>query len=606
MFGKNRTPGLFNIPVVCKVSEESVNDAFQSLNRQLNDIVSPVVTKNFDKETGKILKATCGEFGPAATSCIDVLDWDSDISSGLEDGRVASILGVTYDNLYLIWWRQTSGSDGRMSVHVMGNNGLPASTTPAGHLTSTDYLGHLGGLIAIDPTDYNWATYSAIDSELRISNLAGGSTISVKGSAALPVDPGSHTQPTWTSDGYIILPTGQTTDMLYIIDATDVTAPVLLHTISSSDSALTSMKSVVINRDENVFYVAGSGGVEAWHWGTRGSAPTKTSHVASAVGYDTLTYSENENWLFVAQITSTTNLAYVTIDIDPLDADTITVNTNGSITDTFLADEVIRNMTGMWTVPANETSVAATAYKTSTSFKVYVFNLSDLTDVSIEEVEESIAGTLIGNPPFYVHRFADADQQAAAHIWTQVDYGVVVEHWFPETIQYTIPCRMQIGQIEFTLVDPPCTDIRVMTGIPAGHPIITNLNADKLDDQHGTYFLDSDNFTGTEWTDLTDGGETELHIHPIVVHSTSSDLTLTAAHQHVRADSTSATVTITLPAADAQSGRHYWVKKTAAANVVNIVPDGADTIEEGAGLTIVFKGDTAHFVSDGVSDWSII
>lgn len=42
---------------------------------------------------------------------------------------------------------------------------------------------------------------------------------------------------------------------------------------------------------------------------------------------------------------------------------------------------------------------------------------------------------------------------------------------------------------------------------------VTNLNVDKLDDQEGSYYLDSANFTGTEWDDLTDGGATTLHKH---------------------------------------------------------------------------------------------
>lgn len=42
---------------------------------------------------------------------------------------------------------------------------------------------------------------------------------------------------------------------------------------------------------------------------------------------------------------------------------------------------------------------------------------------------------------------------------------------------------------------------------------VTNLNADLLDDQSGAFYLDSANFTGTNWTDLTDGGATTLHSH---------------------------------------------------------------------------------------------
>ena len=47
----------------------------------------------------------------------------------------------------------------------------------------------------------------------------------------------------------------------------------------------------------------------------------------------------------------------------------------------------------------------------------------------------------------------------------------------------------------------------------ASTTLVTNLNADLLDGQHGSYYLDSANFTGTDWDDLTDGGETTLHSH---------------------------------------------------------------------------------------------
>ncbi|OFW41934.1 MAG: hypothetical protein A3J29_07815 [Acidobacteria bacterium RIFCSPLOWO2_12_FULL_67_14b] len=42
---------------------------------------------------------------------------------------------------------------------------------------------------------------------------------------------------------------------------------------------------------------------------------------------------------------------------------------------------------------------------------------------------------------------------------------------------------------------------------------VTNLNADLLDDQSGAYYLDAANFTGANWTDLTDAGATTLHKH---------------------------------------------------------------------------------------------
>jgi hypothetical protein len=47
----------------------------------------------------------------------------------------------------------------------------------------------------------------------------------------------------------------------------------------------------------------------------------------------------------------------------------------------------------------------------------------------------------------------------------------------------------------------------------ASATLVSNLNSDLLDSQEGSYYLDSANFTGTDWTDLTDGGDTTLHIH---------------------------------------------------------------------------------------------
>lgn len=52
--------------------------------------------------------------------------------------------------------------------------------------------------------------------------------------------------------------------------------------------------------------------------------------------------------------------------------------------------------------------------------------------------------------------------------------------------------------------------------------VVTNLNADLLDGQSGSYYLDSANFTGTDWDDLTDGGNTTLHTHDRLTSSGST------------------------------------------------------------------------------------
>jgi len=91
--------------------------------------------------------------------------------------------------------------------------------------------------------------------------------------------------------------------------------------------------------------------------------------------------------------------------------------------------------------------------------------------------------------------------------------GVATEVFSQAVLKYIIPCQLEIGRIKFTLTDPPCDDTRVITGIPAGHGTITDLDADRLDGYDGPYYLDSDNFTGTEWDALTAAGETALHTH---------------------------------------------------------------------------------------------
>ncbi|KKN42645.1 hypothetical protein LCGC14_0710970 [marine sediment metagenome] len=68
---------------------------------------------------------------------------------------------------------------------------------------------------------------------------------------------------------------------------------------------------------------------------------------------------------------------------------------------------------------------------------------------------------------------------------------------------------------------------------------VDNLNADLLDGVHGVDFLDSDNFFGVEWDDLTDLGQTALHSHALdsadftgVDWTALTDAGETALHSH--------------------------------------------------------------------------
>jgi len=57
--------------------------------------------------------------------------------------------------------------------------------------------------------------------------------------------------------------------------------------------------------------------------------------------------------------------------------------------------------------------------------------------------------------------------------------------------------------------------------IVASTTLVSNLNADLLDSQEGSYYLDSANFTGTNWTDLTNSGDTTLHDHDGISENTT-------------------------------------------------------------------------------------
>jgi hypothetical protein len=74
-----------------------------------------------------------------------------------------------------------------------------------------------------------------------------------------------------------------------------------------------------------------------------------------------------------------------------------------------------------------------------------------------------------------------------------------------------------------------------------------------------------------------------------------------------RFDTTAGNIVADLPAASAVfKGRICAAKNYAGGNSVNVTPDGADTIDGVAALYAIAPGDSAQFVSDGVSDWTRI
>jgi hypothetical protein len=85
--------------------------------------------------------------------------------------------------------------------------------------------------------------------------------------------------------------------------------------------------------------------------------------------------------------------------------------------------------------------------------------------------------------------------------------------------------------------------------------------------------------------------------------STAVDLTLNSTHGYVLVDSTAANRVITLPVA---TGKYrYHIKKTVAANLVTVTPNGADTIQGAATRVLTAQYESCTIYSDGSGIWYI-
>lgn len=90
--------------------------------------------------------------------------------------------------------------------------------------------------------------------------------------------------------------------------------------------------------------------------------------------------------------------------------------------------------------------------------------------------------------------------------------------------------------------------------------------------------------------------------------TTTSDLTLTTSHTVVLCDASSGPLTVTLPAASANGGRLYHVKKAdASANTVTVAGDGDDTIERAPTAVLTDQDECITIDADSVEDnWNIL
>lgn len=90
--------------------------------------------------------------------------------------------------------------------------------------------------------------------------------------------------------------------------------------------------------------------------------------------------------------------------------------------------------------------------------------------------------------------------------------------------------------------------------------------------------------------------------------TTTVDLTLTTSHTVVLADASSGPLTITLPAASANGGRLYHVKKAdSSANAVTIDGDDLDTIDGGLTAVLTVQYECITINGDSAEDnWDIL
>lgn len=90
------------------------------------------------------------------------------------------------------------------------------------------------------------------------------------------------------------------------------------------------------------------------------------------------------------------------------------------------------------------------------------------------------------------------------------------------------------------------------------------------------------------------------------VNSVSANTTLDATYQVVLVDDSGATRTISLPAcASAMFGREYRIKKMSASNTTVIDPNGAETIDGAATLTLSTQYDSRDVICTSAGAWNV-
>lgn len=88
-----------------------------------------------------------------------------------------------------------------------------------------------------------------------------------------------------------------------------------------------------------------------------------------------------------------------------------------------------------------------------------------------------------------------------------------------------------------------------------------------------------------------------------VVEATAktANYTLLVSDEYIPVDSTSGNITISVPTAIGNTGKTWIIKKTVAANHVDIDPDGSETIDGAAFRRLINKDSMVAIMSDGTN-----
>jgi hypothetical protein len=110
--------------------------------------------------------------------------------------------------------------------------------------------------------------------------------------------------------------------------------------------------------------------------------------------------------------------------------------------------------------------------------------------------------------------------------------------------------------------------------------------------------------TGQVWLDTAATGTGGSGV--LTVHTITADATLTASQTVILCDATTGAITVTLPAASANAGRRYFVKKIdSSANTVTIDGNASETIDGDLTATLSLQYEAVLVVCDS-SNWHIL